>query len=140
MIALDTSALLRYLTDDDPRLSAEVARLIEGDERVGLSSLVLLEAAYALRSPPYRRENPQIADALIELLALENVTLFDLSAELASAAIAGVRHLSARHVADALIAAAARQAGADFLVTNDRRFASEVVQIRQLRPAYPPQP
>jgi hypothetical protein len=49
-----------------------------------------------------------------------------------SAAIAGVRHVSARHIADALIAAAARSGGATGLHTNDRKFASELVPVEQV--------
>jgi predicted nucleic acid-binding protein len=132
VIALDTSALLRYLTNDDRALADEVAHLVGGTEPIGISILVMLEAAYALRGAPYLRENPDIADALIELLAHDNVALVDLSADLASAALAGVRHLSARHIADALIAAAAHQAGATVLVTNDRKFSSHLVPLRRL--------
>lgn len=43
MIALDTSALLRYLIGDDARLADRVARIIEGDEPVGVSTPVLVE-------------------------------------------------------------------------------------------------
>ncbi len=132
MIALDTSVLLRYLTNDEPHLADEVGGLLSGPDPVGISSLVLLESAYALRGAPYHRENPDIADTLIDLLAHSNVVLVDLSADLASAAMAGVRHLSARHIADALISAAVREAGATMLVTNDRKFASRLVPVRQL--------
>jgi predicted nucleic acid-binding protein len=132
MIALDTSALLRYLTDDVPDLARSVAEVIDGDEPVAISSLVLLETAYALRSRAYERENPEIADALIDLLSHEHITLTDMPADLAAGAIAGVRHVSARHIADALIAAAARHGGAARLLTNDRRFASKLVPVTQL--------
>ncbi|MBA2557619.1 MAG: PIN domain-containing protein [Chloroflexi bacterium] len=132
MLALDTSALLRYLTNDAPALAERVEALFDDSVPVGVSSLVLLEAAYALRGAPYLRNNPEIADALIELLAHRSVVLVDMSADLASAAIAGVRHLSARHIADALVAAAARQGGATALITNDHRFASELLPVRQL--------
>jgi predicted nucleic acid-binding protein len=123
---------LRYLTNDAPALAERVEALVDDGVPVGVSSLVLLEAAYALRGAPYLRNNPEIADALIELLAHRNVVLVDMSADLASAAIAGVRHLSARHIADALVAAAARQGGATALITNDHRFASELLPVRQL--------
>lgn len=132
MIALDTSALLRYLTNDDPPLARQVADLVEGPQPVAISSLVLLEAAHTLRSAHYGLDNPAVADAFIELLAHDNVVLTDLPSDLASAAIAAVRHLSARHVADALVAAAARHAGVSELVTNDRKFASQLVPVRQL--------
>lgn len=132
MIALDTSALVRYLTDDEPTLAARVAELVEGPEPVGIPALVLLEAIHVLRGVPYRRDNPDLADALVELLAHENIRLLGLDAELAAAAIRHVRGLSARHLADALIAASAGEAGARQLVTNDARFVVDLVPLLQL--------
>ncbi len=55
-----------------------------------------------------------------------------MDAGLASAAIASVRHLSARHIADALVSAAAHEAGARQLLTNERSFASQLVPVVQL--------
>ncbi len=132
MIGLDTSALVRYLTEDDPALAVRVAKLIEGEELVGIPALVLLEAIHVLRGTPYRRDNPELADTLVELLAHENVRLLGLDAELASAAIRHVRGRSARHLADALIAASAAEAGARLLVTNDTRFVPDLVPLAQV--------
>lgn len=132
-IALDTSALLRYLTNDVPPLAKAVADVIEGPDGATLSSLVLLEAAYALRSRHYGWDNPQVADALIDLLAHDGIVLSDMPGDLASAAIAGVRHVSARHIADALVAAAARHGGAEALLTGDAKFASELIPLVRLQ-------
>ncbi|HWP62190.1 MAG TPA: PIN domain-containing protein [Candidatus Binatia bacterium] len=132
MIALDTSALVRYLTDDEPTLAARVAELVDGDEEVGIPALVLLEAVHVLRGAPYRRDNPELADALVDLLARENVRLVGLDAELAGAAIRHVRDRSARHLADALISASAAEAGARQLVTTDRRFVADLVPLLQI--------
>lgn len=85
MIALDTSALLRYLIGDDTLLADRVARVIEGDEPVGVSTPVLVEAVHTLRGLPNALSNPEVADTLVELLAHENVVLTDLSGDLASA-------------------------------------------------------
>lgn len=132
MIALDTSALLRHLLDDHPEMARQVTRMLEGPETVCVSVSVLIEALHVLRGSPYGKSNPDVADALVELLGHENVVLVDLEADLASAAIAAVRHLSPRHIADALISAAARQAGARQLVTADRTSASRLVPVVQL--------
>lgn len=133
MIAIDSGVLLRYLTEDIPELAEAASRLIDGRTEIGISALVLLEATHVLRGPVYGLGNPQLADVLIDLLRHENVRLTGLDAELACAAIAGVRHLSARHIADALISAAARDAGAGLLVTNDRKFGTHLVPLRQLQ-------
>jgi Predicted nucleic-acid-binding protein, contains PIN domain len=132
MIALDSSALLRFLVDDDRVLAGRVEAALGGDEPVGISTPVLLEVVHVLRGSRYGRDNPTVADAVIGFLGHENVVLTDLDADLAAAAIAAVRHLSPRHIADALISAAARQAGARQLLTADRTFASQLVPIVQL--------
>lgn len=132
MIALDSSALLRYLLADDRSMARRVERALAGPEPVGVSTPVLVEAIHVLRSDPYRRENPAVSDAVIDLLGHQNVVLTDLDADLAAAAITAVRQLSPRHIADALISAAARQAGARQLLTADRTFASQLVPLVQL--------
>ena len=133
MIALDTSALVRYLTNDDPAVARRVARLIDDVEPVQLSPAVLIETVHVLRGRPYAIENPALADTLIELLAHENVVLSGLDADLAIAAIHGARDRSPRHLADAMIAAAARDAGCRLLVTTDSAFVSDLVPVEQLR-------
>ncbi len=132
MIALDSSALLRYLLADDPALAERVQDALDGSEPVGISTPVLIEVVHVLRGRPNARGNPDVADTLIDLLGHENVVLVDLDADLASAAMASVRHLSPLHLADALISAAARQAGAHYLLTADRSFSGHLVPIVQL--------
>jgi predicted nucleic acid-binding protein len=75
VIGLDTSALVRYLNDDDPAVAARVAELIDDVESVQLSPAVLIETVHVLRGRPYGIENPALADTLVELLAHENVAL-----------------------------------------------------------------
>jgi predicted nucleic acid-binding protein len=132
MIGLDSSALLRYLLTDNRAMATRVNEALRGAEPVGISTPVLLEIVHVLRGASYRRENPAVADTIVELLGHENVVLTDLDADLAAAAISAVRHLSPRHIADALISAAARQAGARHLLTADRTFASQLVPVVQL--------
>jgi predicted nucleic acid-binding protein len=132
VIGLDTSALVRYLTDDEPNAARRVAELIEGEEEVGIPALVLLEAIHVLRGSPYRRANPELADALVDLLARDNIRLLGLDAELASIAIRHVRDRSARHLADVLIAASVVEAGARALVTTDTRFVPDLVPLVQI--------
>ena len=133
MIALDTSALVRYLTDDDPAVAQRVASLIDGPEPVQVSPLVLIETVHVLRGRPYVVPNPDLADTLVELLAHQNVVLSGLDQDLAAAAMRDARDRSPRHLADALIAAAARGAGCRVLVTTDVAFATELVPLEQLR-------
>jgi predicted nucleic acid-binding protein len=132
MIGLDSSALLRYLLTDDHAMASRVDEALSGAEPVAISTPVLLEIAHVLRGVSHQRGNPAVADTIVELLGHQNVVLTDLDADLAAAAITAVRHLSPRHIADALISAAARQAGARQLLTADRTFASQLVPVVQL--------
>lgn len=133
MIALDTSAVIRYLTDEDPDVARRVGDLVQGSEPIQLSPIVLIETVHVLRGSPYDRANPDLADALVELLSHENVILSGLDQELATAAIQAARELSPRHIADALIAAAARDAGARELLTTDTAFTTDLIPVIQLR-------
>ena len=133
MIALDTSAMVRYLTNDDPAVAGRVARLIDDVEPVQLSPTVLIEIVHVLRGGPYNVPNPALADTLVELLAHENVLLSGLDEDLAIGAILGARERSPRHLADGLIAAAARDAGCRLLVTTDTAFATDLLPVEQLR-------
>jgi len=132
MIGLDSSALLRYLLTDDRAMADRVDVALSGSEPVGISTPVLLEVVHVLRGASYRRENPTLADAIIDFIGHQNVVLTDLDADLAAAAVTAVRHLSPRHIADALISAAARQAGARQLLTADQTFASQLVPVVQV--------
>lgn len=132
MLALDSSALVRYLTNDVPSAARRVGAAIDGDQVVAVPALVLLETVHVLRGRPYMRQNPDLADALVDLLAHENIRLIGLDSELASAAIREARDRSPRHLADALIAASAVEGGATRLLTTDRAFASPLVPVEQL--------
>jgi predicted nucleic acid-binding protein len=133
VIGLDSSAVVRYLTNDDPDVASQIETYIEGAEPVQISAPVLLEAVHVLRSRPYSIAKPNLADTLVNLLTHENVTLSGLDSELAASAIRGARELSPRHLADALIAAAARDAGCRVLLTTDEKFVTNLVPIEQLR-------
>jgi predicted nucleic acid-binding protein len=132
VIGLDSSALIRYLTNDDPEAAARVEAFLDGDEPVQVSSPVLLESVHVLRGQPYLIAYPDLADSLVEFLAHQNVVLSGLDRDLTQAAIRGSRERSPRHIADAIIAAAARDAGCRVVVTTDQRFATDLIPIEQL--------
>ena len=133
MISLDTSALVRFLTDDEPAVAERVAAAIDGNEPVHVSALVLLELVHVLRGKPYARTNPDLADVLVDLLTHENIVLTGLDRDIATLAIRAARERSPRHLADALIAAAAHEAGTRELWTTDTAFATDLLPVTQLR-------
>jgi predicted nucleic acid-binding protein len=49
-VFLDTSVLVRYLSEDDPPRALAAARLIDGESAMVISGVVILEAMHALRT------------------------------------------------------------------------------------------
>jgi predicted nucleic acid-binding protein len=120
---LDTSVIVRYLTDDPPEMAARAAGIIDGDEPLVLSEIVLLEAAYVLTSV-YEVGRAEVVDSLAGLLQRQNVRLRTLSKAAALEALGLCRSSGRVSFVDALLWAEARAAGAKEIHTFDRRFPS----------------
>lgn len=121
MISVDTSVVVRYLVGSPAEQSTRAARLIDGDEEVGISVLVLAETAHVVRSF-YRVSRSDIADQLIQLVTRGNVTPLEISKPDVLDALARARAFESSPIVDALIAASARALGGVPVATFDRRF------------------
>lgn len=121
MISVDTSVVVRYLYGTPEEQAARAARLVDGDEEIGVSMLVLAETAHVLRSF-YRVPPAVIADQLIELVTKANVTPLEISKTDVLEALARARAFDSSPIVDALIAVSARALGGVPLATFDRRF------------------
>jgi predicted nucleic-acid-binding protein len=75
VIAADTNVIVRLLTGDEPRQTAQVRRLFE-TETIFLAKTVLLEAEWVLRRL-YRLERAAVNQALAALLSLPNIRCED---------------------------------------------------------------
>jgi predicted nucleic acid-binding protein len=118
---LDTSVVVRYLTDDPPEMAARAAEVIDGSTEVVLSEVVLVETAYVLDSV-YGVPRNELVDALISFVQRRNIKLLTLSKPLAVEAL-GICRDSKRHsFSDALVWAEAVEAGAETVYTFDRQF------------------
>ena len=120
MIAIDTSVLIRYVTQDDPEQSRQANRLFEStlsEAHPGyLSPLVLAEFHWVLRRK-YGFEAADIAGAIRRLLAVP--TLVVDKSEVVEAALAE----EAGDFADRLIHHLGAAAGCERTLTFDRKFA-----------------
>ena len=121
---VDTNVLVRYLTDDPPELAERAARVIESEEQLTVSELVLVEAAYVLTTV-YEIPRVSAVDALIELVQRRNLALLHLAKPLAIEALRLSRDSGRVSFADAFLWAHARQAGADTVYTFDTRFPTQ---------------
>lgn len=126
-IAIDTNVLVRYLTGDDPAQAARARAVIDG-ERVFVSTTVLLETEWVLRSA-YGLPATQVAAALRDFAGLPGVSVE--SPALLAEALDRVNE--GMDFADALHLGAAAQCEA--LLTFDRRFIESardaLIQVRE---------
>lgn len=127
----DTGVLIRYFAEDDVPRAIAALDLIESDAQLVISTGVLLEAVHALRTQ-FGVANPALGEGMIRFLSRSNVELSDADAAAIVAGIEWTLHQSARRIPDAILAAAAEQAGCDWIATFDEAFASPTVPSRLL--------
>jgi predicted nucleic acid-binding protein len=128
VISADTSVIVRYLVGTPPEQAVRAAAVLEEAEAVGISVVALLETAHVLRTQ-YGVERTDVLNVLIDLLTRENITLLGLPTADALGALVLARSLPGTPIADALIAATARWAGAVPLYSFDRGMARHGVEV-----------
>ncbi|MEP7378764.1 MAG: PIN domain-containing protein [Chloroflexota bacterium] len=128
-IFLDTSVLIRYFATDDPTRALAAARLIDSEAAVVVSTGSVIETIHVMRTQ-YGARNPDLGLALIEFLSKHNVALADADAGAVVAGIGRTLGSSERRIPDAILAAAAEQAGCDWIATFDESFVSPTVPSR----------
>ncbi len=127
---LDTSMLVRYLTGDPPDLADVSARVIDGEDSLLITDVVLVEAAYVLRSE-YDVPRQAIVDQLIALLRKANIETFRLDKHLVIEALFLCRPSGRVSFGDALIWATARSEPDPIVYSLDRRFPDEGITVLQ---------
>ncbi len=123
---VDTSVVVRYLTGDPPELAERAASVLEGPHTVGLTDVVLVETAYVLTSV-YGVPREQVVDALVDLVQRRNLDVVGLRKDRVLRALMMCRPSRRVSFADALIWAAAGEAGRVY--TFDQHFPSEDLEV-----------
>lgn len=126
MIGLDTNVVVRFLAQDDPVQSPLATRLFNrlSREQPGfISAVVLAEISWVL-SRAYKTPRDQVSEAVEGLLRSAEVMVEN--AEAAYRALGAYRASSSVEFADALIAETTRLAGANEVVTFDKKAAVEL--------------
>lgn len=130
MIGADTSVIVRYLVGTPTDQALRAMELIDGDEEIGISPVALAESAHVLRTQ-YGVEQADIIDSLIGLAQRENVRILGGRTETVVEMLVRARTLPGRPISDALIVAAALDAGAVPLSTFDREQGRYGVAVRE---------
>ncbi len=124
---LDTSVLVRYLTNDDASLAERAAAIIDNTAHLGITLVVLLETAFVLERV-YGCPRKDTVDSLLLLLQKENLVALDLSKERVIQALLLCRPSARVSYADAFIWAQARDHHIDRVFTFDARFPTEGIR------------
>jgi predicted nucleic acid-binding protein len=127
---LDTSMVVRYLTGDPPELAEQAARIIDSEDGLQVTDVVLAETAYVLTSV-YRVPRDVVVDHLIAFLQKENIAPFALDKGVVLQAMLLCRPSGRVSFADALVWAAARSAGSRVVYSLDERFPSDGLEVRR---------
>lgn len=130
VIGADTSVLVRYLVGTPPAQAKRAARLIDGDEQIGVSVVALAECAHVLRTQ-YGIEQRDILDSLIGLVQRENVRVTDARTDVLVAMLVRARGMPGRPIPDALVVGAALAADAVSLATFDAEQRRYGIAIRE---------
>lgn len=118
---LDTSFLVRYLTDDPPELARRAADVIDSDCRLAVSMVALAETAYVL-THVYGVPRRAMVDQLIALLQKQNIVSLHPGKAILIEALLLCRPSGRVSFADALIWAEARAGGPPIVYAFDERF------------------
>ena len=122
-IHLDTSVVVRYLTDDPPEMAARAALLIDSQTPLAITDLVIVESGYVLTTV-YGIDRSEVAEALAALMLRSNIECPHLDVALVVRALQLAGGSGRVSFADALIWARAREVEAA-VATFDRRFPTE---------------
>lgn len=127
---LDTSVIVRYLTNDPPHMAERAARVIDGTATVIVSEVVLAETAYVLSSV-YAIARADVVDALVALIQRRNVRMLSLPKPLVIEALQACRGSKRVSFVDAILWAQARHSGSPRISTFDARFPKAGVELIQ---------
>ena len=125
---VDTSVVVRYLTGIPPEMAERSALIIDQEDELQLTDVVLAEAAFVLTSV-YDVPREAVVDNLIALLRKENISVFGLDKDLVCQALLLCRPSGRVSFADALVWAAARSTSDKVVYTFDEQFPADGVRV-----------
>jgi len=77
VIAIDTNVLLRYLLCDDDLQARKASKLINGDDTVYVSNVVLVETVWTLVGKKYKVTPIDVHRTILNLFSEENIIFQD---------------------------------------------------------------
>ncbi|MBI2918297.1 MAG: PIN domain-containing protein [Chloroflexi bacterium] len=127
---LDTSVVVRYLMGDAPELAGQAVKIIDSEDSLQVTDVVLVETTHVLRTV-YKVEREAIADALVAFVQKANISVVALDKGLVLQALLMCRPSGRVSFPDAMIWAAARGAGGKVVYSFDERFPTDGLEVRR---------
>ncbi len=129
---LDTSMVVRYLTGEPQDLAEQASQIIDKEEDLQVSDVVIAETAYVLTSV-YKVPREVVVDYLILFFRKRNIHPFTLDKDNLLQALLLCRPSGRVSFADALVWAAARSTEEKVVYSLDERFPRDGVEVRDKR-------
>lgn len=126
---LDTSMIVRYLTGDAPQLAELASRVIDREEELFVSDVVIVETAYVLTTI-YKIPREIVVDHLVLFLQKKNIRPYALQKDDMLQALLLCKPSGRVSFADAMVWAAARSTEAKVVYSLDQRFPRDGVEVR----------
>ena len=127
---LDTSMVVRYLTGDPPELAEKAAQVIDREEKLQVTPVVIAETAYVLTSV-YGVPRSVVVDHLVAFLQKENILSFAMDKGLVLQALLLCKPSGQVSFADAMVWAAARFSESKVIYSLDERFPEDGLEVRR---------
>jgi predicted nucleic acid-binding protein len=129
---VDSSVLVRYFTEDDPKRALAAEAIVESDELI-VSALILSEISYVLHKH-YHYPRADVTNALVQFLQRENVRMIDMPKELAAVALLKSQSSTKLSFGDALILAQMQASQHQEIYSFDKRFRDESIVVLEEPP------
>lgn len=124
---LDSSFIVCYLINDPPEMAEKAASIIDSEQLLFVSALILAESAYVLDSV-YQIPRADLVAALISFLQRANIQLAHLPKPIALDALRLCRNSKRISFADALLWAEVFSSDNQQVYTFDARFPSDGIK------------
>ncbi|MCI0863076.1 MAG: PIN domain-containing protein [Chloroflexi bacterium] len=121
--------VVRYLVRDVPEMAEQAAKLIDGEEDLWVTGVVLAEVSYVLRST-YLLPRETVIGHLSSFLGRQNISCYGLDKGTVLQALLMCLPSGRTSIADAMIWAAARSSGRNVVYSFDQRFPSDGIEVR----------
>jgi predicted nucleic-acid-binding protein len=129
MPLIDTSVIIRYFTGDNEELAERAAAIIETEEELIVTDIVIVETGYVL-TKLYGIERKLAVDTIIALLQMPNVSISGMDKSAAFEALLLCRPSNRVSFADAFIWIRVRKMKNKVIYSFDKRFPRGNIAVR----------